>query len=196
MTQRLVSWLARCLSPQEREAVLGDLAEGGMRSREAGFEIAGLLARRQAALWANWRPWAALCVAVPAGWYLGWCLGGMVIGNYRGLDLWIVLNRRDLDPALLARYGLGVRHAVAALAQGAVLLTGSAWASGVALGWLARRAVWVHAVLFALLVALYPLPLALQNGDFWIFFGLVLTAMLPAALGTRLGCKAAAHCST
>lgn len=183
----VVCWLARSLAPAEREAVLGDLAESHESGVRAMVDLAGLVARRQAALWKAWRPWAALCLAIPAGWYLGCSLWRVVTGEFSGLDLWLVLNRRDLDPAVLAEYGMSVRHAIIALVRGALMLTGSAWLIGLAVSWLAQRAVWVHAGLFAALVVFYPLPDVLQNGDFWTFLMLASMVLLPAALGIRLG---------
>ena len=192
MSWSLVNLLSRMLEVNEREAVLGDLAESGESGARAVLSLAGLVARRQAALWRVWRPWAALCLAIPAGCYFGWYLGRAVIGELRGLDLWIVVNRKDLDPALLAEYGMNVRHAMVALARGGLLLAGSAGVIGVALGWLARRALWAPTALFAVLVGVYPLPRVLQDGHFWMFLRLVLVVLLPAALGMRLGRRKAA----
>lgn len=188
LSQAVANLLSRMLGESEREAVLGDLAESGESGVCAVLSVAGLVARRQAALWTGWRPWAALCIAIPAGWYLG----RAVIGEVRGLDLWIISNRKDLDPAVLAEYGMSVRHSLIALAQGVVVLTGSAWMSGWAVGWLSRRTARVQGACFAALAAYYPLVLALHWGDFGLVFKLGLTVMLPAALGMRLGRRQAA----
>lgn len=184
----LAGWLARMLEPEEREAVLGDLAEAGDPAVLALAGLIGLIARRQVTLWKSWRPWLALCLAIP----LGWFLGRAAIGAFRGLDVWILMNRTDLDPAVLAEYGMSVRHSAFALLRDLIVLTGSAWASGVSLGWLARRAAWVHAVLFVTLTAFYPLARVLHFGDFWLLAKLGTLVMVPATLGMRLGRKAAA----
>jgi hypothetical protein len=60
--------LSRLLDGAERAVVCGDLIESGVGPRRALVEIAGLIARRQAALWLEWRPWVALAtVAIPLG---------------------------------------------------------------------------------------------------------------------------------
>ncbi len=48
------------LEPDEREAVRGDFAESGETSGQALRNVLGLVLRRQAALWKDWRPWLAL----------------------------------------------------------------------------------------------------------------------------------------
>lgn len=59
---RLVDIVSAMLNASEREAVLGDLAESGERGGRALREVLGLVARRQAATWAAWRPWLTLTV--------------------------------------------------------------------------------------------------------------------------------------
>jgi hypothetical protein len=63
-------WLADrvslLLEPEERKIVRGDLAESGESGWQAFAGMLGLVARRQAALWWDWRPWIALMV-IPLG---------------------------------------------------------------------------------------------------------------------------------
>ena len=55
------------LPPHEREVVQGDLLEGGESAWQSLVGILGLVIRREAALWRNWRPWlAAFGLALPA----------------------------------------------------------------------------------------------------------------------------------
>ena len=59
--------LANLLAADEREAVLGDLAEARESTIRGVVAVLGLVARRQAALWLNWRPYLILVVfVVPA----------------------------------------------------------------------------------------------------------------------------------
>ncbi len=64
-------WLADrvsiLLEPGERKAVRGDLAESGEGGWQALAGMLGLVARRQAALWCDWRPWVALMLATQMG---------------------------------------------------------------------------------------------------------------------------------
>ncbi len=57
---RLVEILSRALDADEREAVRGDIEESGQTGAKALRDVAGLVIRRQAALWRNWRPWVAV----------------------------------------------------------------------------------------------------------------------------------------
>ncbi len=52
----LVDRLAMGLKPAERGVVCGDFVELGLQWHQALVELAGLIARRQAALWRDWRP--------------------------------------------------------------------------------------------------------------------------------------------
>jgi len=65
---KLLAALAVLLTPEEREAVLGDLSEAGEPHRKALIAVIGLIVRRQAELWRDWRPWLALVgFVIPAG---------------------------------------------------------------------------------------------------------------------------------
>jgi hypothetical protein len=55
----LVDFVAQVLEPEEREAVQGDLMEAGEGDWQALRDVLGLVVRRQAGLWKNWRPWLA-----------------------------------------------------------------------------------------------------------------------------------------
>jgi hypothetical protein len=56
----LVDKLSRLLEPNERDAVLGDIAEFNESSSQALWSVLGLVLRRQGALWKDWRPWVVL----------------------------------------------------------------------------------------------------------------------------------------
>src|SRR3982751_5082502 len=57
---KLATALSRLLTPDERHAVLGDLMESGATGARAVHDVLGLIVRREAALWKDWRPWLAL----------------------------------------------------------------------------------------------------------------------------------------
>ncbi len=62
----LLESLAQLLERDEREAVLGDIAETGESTLQALWSVCGLLLRRQLAHWNGWRPWiAAFGIALP-----------------------------------------------------------------------------------------------------------------------------------
>jgi hypothetical protein len=70
--------LSRALESTEGEAVRGDLAESRESGPRAFYGVAGLVARRQAAIWSDWRPWVTLaCVLFPIGVLLSIVSGGI-----------------------------------------------------------------------------------------------------------------------
>jgi hypothetical protein len=63
---------ARMLDPDEREIVLGDIAESRTPTGRAACDILGLAIRRQVNAWGDWQPWFALVyLAIPLGLLLG-----------------------------------------------------------------------------------------------------------------------------
>jgi hypothetical protein len=184
MTRYLKGWLARCLAPEEREAVLGDLAESGESGGRALLGLLGLILRRQVIGLMTWRRVSALSLAVPLGWYLGRAIIGTP--SLFSLDFWIILNYKDLDPVVLAENHMSLHHSILAVVRGTLLLAGGSWVSGYVLAWLSRRAFLVT-VLFAAIVAFYPLRLIVHWTDFGLLFKLVVLAMLPAIAGMVLG---------
>jgi hypothetical protein len=71
---RCVEAAAGLLAPLEREVVLGDLAETDRGAWRGLGDVLGLAARRQLALWRNWRPWAAsFGLTMPASLFLMGC---------------------------------------------------------------------------------------------------------------------------
>jgi hypothetical protein len=61
----MVEIVAGLLQPDEREAVLGDLAESGAGASERLLSVLGFVARQQLESWWSWQPWAAGSVALP-----------------------------------------------------------------------------------------------------------------------------------
>ena len=70
-SSQFVDLVSRLLPPEEREVVQGDLLEGGESAWQSLLAVVGLVIRREAALWRNWRPWlAAFGLAVPSSFLL------------------------------------------------------------------------------------------------------------------------------
>jgi hypothetical protein len=192
----LTDLFARLLEPQERDAVRGDLAESRIGGWRAFSEVLGLVVRRQAALWIDWRPWFALVtIVLPIGLMLShatrwWAdVNAIDILLYTGLwdiayltypgwarDLWLVIRSGTVSAAALA---------------------GWSWASGYVLASLSRRTVWVAVAFFAVVVFLGTLGTAtvarLNGGAFTgHFFGVVfprlvrfMLVMLPMLWGVH-----------
>lgn len=130
---RLVEAAALLLDRQEREAVLGDLAEAGAQSWRGALDVLGLILRRQLNAWREWRPWAAAFgLAMPGSFFL---MGASVsvsagVAAMLGGSAW---------PA-----GGGL-----ALACEIALLLAWSWTSGFVVGSLSRRTLWLSALLCA-----------------------------------------------
>jgi hypothetical protein len=125
----LMRMVSRLLEPAEREAVLGDLLEAGEGGWRALSGVLGLLIRRQAEPWKNWRPWlAAFGLAVPGS----FLLMGFSLSVSHAYEQWI---------------GPGLRPGLALLLCNLVLLIGWAWTGAFLVGSLSRRTLWVSATL-------------------------------------------------
>lgn len=151
----LVDRLSRTLEPNERDAVRGDLAEAGVTGAQALRDLLGLVVRRQAMLWKDWRPWLALVgLAVPLGVLLS--LSSALMSRSYELYFWIAWNYRVIDPTILRETGLTLRHGVPILVCKSLLSILSSWISGFVLGSLSRRTVWVNGALFYLAWLCFP----------------------------------------
>src|SRR5580658_7360526 len=66
-----VELASRLLEHDEREAVLGDLLEANQSAGQGLLDVFGLVLRRQAGLWKDFRPWlAGFVVALPSSYLL------------------------------------------------------------------------------------------------------------------------------
>jgi len=146
----LVDLISRMLHPDQRNAVRGDFAESGESSGHALWGVLDLIARQQAALWKDWRPWFVLVGLVgPAGVLLNLSCFGLE----RACDLyfWILRNSRDIDPAILQDSGLTVHRGVVLLLRGSILLGAWSWSSGFVLGLLSRRTISINGAVLCLI---------------------------------------------
>jgi hypothetical protein len=131
---------ARLLERDDREAVLGDLAEMGAGSWRALAEILGLLFWRQAALWSHWQPWCAtLALSLPGALLLQGT--SFAIGcTYQGLT----------GATLCAGWSPGDHTQWLLLSCLIGLLTVAAWSLGFLIGFISRRTLWASAAVAAL----------------------------------------------
>jgi hypothetical protein len=105
--RRVVEWLAGMLAPDERDAVLGDLAENGAGSVEACRELVELVLRRQAELWAHWRPWLLLSgLVTPCAILLSYLAARQA--HRTAIDLWLYANNWDVALLRYAAYRHGL----------------------------------------------------------------------------------------
>jgi hypothetical protein len=120
----LTDFAARTLKHDEREVVLGDLAERSRGVWRDLGEVLGLVVRREAALWSDWRPWlAAFGVALPST---------------------LLLMGRSFSISCAYRQ-LAQEDFLLFLCQVVLLLIWS-WAVGFVVGSVSRRTLWVSIV--------------------------------------------------
>ena len=127
---------ARLLEGDEREAVLGDLAETGASAWKGLVEIFGLVMRREALIWSDWRPWvAAFGVSLPSSWLLmGVSLSvSCTYERLAGLEVFVPCAPTGEEdfPLLLCHI---------------MLLMIWAWTGGFVVGFVSRRTLWVSVI--------------------------------------------------
>lgn len=149
---QLVTVASRVLEPDERDAVMGDLAESGETGGRALRDVSGLILRRQAALWKDWRPWLVLVsLVVPLAWLLS--IATNLTAGGSAVYLWSYLNNWDWTLLRYPSFWYILRDAVLAVsAQYAILICWS-WSAGFLLGSVSRRAITVNILLFCLISA-------------------------------------------
>lgn len=175
---------ARLLDATDREAIIGDLTESAASPFEALRDVLGLVLRRRAILWKNWRPWlAALGIALP-GALLLMGLSLTVSANYQ-LYAWIIRNYGYIDPNILNETGLTLGPGVGLLLAHLFLLIACSWTAGFVVTSLSSRTFWISAV-FCLSPCLFSLArFAHQTvSPFCLFLFL-----LPAFWGARQGLR-------
>jgi len=145
------------LERDERNAVRGDFAEAGETGGQALRDLLGLVARRQAALWKDWRPWLALIGMAGLGGAL--LIISLFLGGTYELYSWIIRNYSVIDKTVLLQTGLTLRHGIALLAFNSFLLISCSWTGGFALASLSRRTARVNVAVFCFVWLLSPLKL-------------------------------------
>jgi hypothetical protein len=173
---RLVEAAARPLDREEREAVLGDLAEAGVSTARGLYDVLGLVLRREAGLWRNWRPWlAAFGLSLPSSLIL------------MGFSLSVSLAfGRLIDPKSPGAAGLTIASALPHLVCQVLLLAGWSWTGGFLVGSLSRRTLYVSmaACLIPCLFCLSRFRVESQSRFSLLLF------LVPAIWGVRHGLRA------
>ena len=147
----LVERLSRMLQPDERDAVCGDFAEAGVGGVEALCEMLGLVARRQALLWKNWRPWLALVfVVVPLAMLLS--LISRRVADGSAIFIWLYANNWDSADLRNAAFLHDFAYCLAITFIGYLTLFCWSWSSGLVLAAVSRGRLPINSVLFGLVL--------------------------------------------
>ena len=172
----LVHLAAQLLERDDREAVLGDLAEERESSWRGLFDVLGLFFRREARVWQDSRPWiAGLGLALPCG-YLLTLVSVSVSCNYQR-----IINHKVLTghtPTAHEGYFLFFCHIF--------LLIAWSWVGGYVVGSMSRRTLWCSASLTILAgaycLATFCMDAVLPKICYFLF---VLPAIVGACQGIR-----------
>lgn len=150
------------LAPEDRDAVLGDLAETGVSECSAAASVLGLAVRQQMEHWRVWQPWVAGSVA-----FTGSCL---LLAASFGLSM-------DSRHLLRGERGYG-----SVLCE-AVLVLLWAWTNGFAVASISEKTRWVSGIL----CAIPCLCCVLRFHDASLSRLCVLLFLLPAVAGAAHG---------
>lgn len=128
----LVDAASQLLDRNEREAVLGDLAEAHENAWDALRDVLGLVLWREAALWTSWRPWlSAFGLALPGSLLL---MGASVSVSRNYL--------RFIDSGIPGGLGQSSGSGPFPLTCQLLLLVAWAWTAGFVVGRMSRRTIW------------------------------------------------------
>jgi hypothetical protein len=132
-----VDAVSQLLELDEREAVQGDLLEANESNWQSLRAVSGLVIRREASLWKNWRPWLAA---------FGWTLPASFLLMRVSVSVTRAFQQL-IDPSLLQQAGLTPGSGLYLLACQAFLLIGWSWTGGFVVGSVSKRTVWISAAL-------------------------------------------------
>jgi hypothetical protein len=159
---RFVHYFSAALQQEEREAVLGDLAESGEHGGKALCAMLGLVVRRQAMIWKDWRLWLVVTtVVVPLSLLLS-----IVSQNMSGetaLYTWMYANNWDWALTKNAGFWYVFGEVAKMVATDCLLLACWSWSAGFLLGCLPARLLRVTPTAFLLLLGLSQLASAPQH---------------------------------
>jgi hypothetical protein len=158
----LAEWVALLLEPDERDAVRGDLAESGESGLQALAGLLGLVARPQAALWKDRRPWPALVGLAPLGLLL--TRRSAQVTRLSAIYLWMYVDTGRAADLGSAGYWRLMAQVGAPFLLSSLLLMVWSCAGGMAIGVRARRTAAVNGVLFCGALALADIAAAQRGG--------------------------------
>ena len=146
----LVNTISRMLESDEREVVLGDIAESKEPGSQALCNVLGLVVRRQAIVWAGWRPWLTLAgLILPLGMLLS--VASRTTSDGSAVYIWLYAN--NWDWALLSNPGFWrvLAETIALLFMWYLTMACWAWTAGFVLGSVSRRMIKINGVLLCLM---------------------------------------------
>jgi cytochrome c biogenesis protein CcmG/thiol:disulfide interchange protein DsbE len=153
---RLVEVAARALDGDERDAVRGDLAESGSTAGEALREVLGLVARREALRWRDWRPWAALVVIV-IPFSLIFCILSRASADASAVGIWMYAKNWEWSFFSNKLFQQDFPRTMLVILLEYLQVACGAWIGGMVLGTMARGRTALNGILLFLLVVVWDL---------------------------------------
>ena len=148
---RLVDVVSRMLESGERDVVRGDFAESGESGGRALRDVLGLVARRQAALGKDWRPWLVLVgLILPLGILLS--IVSRFTADRSATYIWLYANNWDWALLKYTEFWYEFVDSAALVFGWCLTLVCWSWSAGFVLGSVSRRIVQVYGVLFCLVL--------------------------------------------
>jgi hypothetical protein len=149
---RLVDIVSGLLTVSEREAVLGDLSESGETCGNALREVVGLVFRRQAAVWMNWRPWLILGTLIfPLSFLLS--VKSQATAGESAVYTWMYANNWDWHIVQNSGFWYVFTESATLVLMSCITLVGWSWSGGFVLGYLSPEFFRVNRVVFLLMLA-------------------------------------------
>jgi hypothetical protein len=173
--ERATDVVSGMLKPEEREVVRGDLTESGEKGVQALRDVLGLVVRRQAALWREWRPWAILVgLIIPLGMLLS--ILSRVKAGGSAAYIWLYANNWDWTLLKSAGFWFVLRQSATKVFISYLTLACWSWAAGFVLGSASRRRLAGMSVLLLCVMLLCgelaaPLYLSLYRQHLFRVFG-------------------------
>lgn len=160
---RLVNLVSGMLEPAERDVVRGDIEESGETGVQALGGVLGLVARRQAAMWKDWRPWFALvALVVPLGILLS--VVSTRTAHNSAIYIWLYANNWDWTLLANTAFQHDFPRVSANVFLSYLTLACWSWTAGFLLSSVARRTIAVTGALFCL-VLLFAEPMGMVGSQ-------------------------------
>ncbi|MEG9431201.1 hypothetical protein [Terriglobus sp. ADX1] len=162
---KLLGWLASFLNENDRETVLGDMAEEGAGYRASAMAVCGLVLRKEVERWRSISPWLVLVLLLLPCVFLMVVVTNAVT-DVNAIYLWMLVNNADPDLLRQAGYWSNVKTCMPQLLLSVLALVGWSWCSGFVIGaacWRVRRSNLILIGVLVIFVQLGWIPFPVQS---------------------------------
>lgn len=153
---KLLDWLSSFLDENDRETVLGDMAEEDAGYRASAMAVCGLVLRKEVERWRSISPWLVLVLLLLPCVFLLVVVTNAVT-DVNAIYLWMLVNNADPDLLRQAGYWSTVKGCMPQLLWSVLALAGWSWCSGFVIGAACRKVRRSNLILMGLLVGFVQL---------------------------------------